>query len=49
MVEMWKLDHNKYEDFLRYDAYLAAGFPIATGVIEGAWRTHIKVFAHERL
>ena len=28
----------KYADFLHDDAYLAAGFPIATGVIEGACR-----------
>jgi len=32
----------KYEDFLHYDAYLAAGFPIATGVIEGACRHLVK-------
>ena len=29
-------------DYLRYDLYLAAGFPIATGVIEGACRYLIK-------
>ena len=29
-------------DYLRYDRYLAAGFPIATGVIEGACRYLIK-------
>ncbi len=28
----------KYKDFLHYDDYLAKGFPIATGVIEGACR-----------
>ena len=28
----------KYKRFLRYDEYLAAGYPIATGVIEGACR-----------
>jgi hypothetical protein len=28
----------KYKDMLRYDHYLASGFPIATGVIEGACR-----------
>lgn len=28
----------KYRDFLRYDDYLAKGYPIATGVIEGACR-----------
>ena len=28
----------KYKDFLHYDQYLAKGFPIATGVIEGACR-----------
>ncbi|MES0446695.1 MAG: ISKra4 family transposase, partial [Desulfobacterales bacterium] len=32
----------KYKDFLAYDQYLAAGFPIATGVIEGACRYLIK-------
>ncbi|OLE73864.1 MAG: hypothetical protein AUI36_00075, partial [Cyanobacteria bacterium 13_1_40CM_2_61_4] len=32
----------KYADFLHYDAYLAAGFPIATGVIEGACRYVVK-------
>jgi hypothetical protein len=32
----------KYADFLQYDAYLAAGFPIATGVIEGACRHLVK-------
>ena len=29
-------------DYLRYDEYLAAGFPIATGVIEGACRYLVK-------
>lgn len=28
--------------YMRYDAYLAAGFPIATGVIEGACRHLVK-------
>lgn len=28
----------KYRAFLRYDTYLAKGYPIATGVIEGACR-----------
>ncbi|MCP4288416.1 MAG: ISKra4 family transposase, partial [Gammaproteobacteria bacterium] len=28
----------KYQDMLKYDEYLAAGLPIATGVIEGACR-----------
>ncbi|MCP4444393.1 MAG: hypothetical protein GY811_03490, partial [Myxococcales bacterium] len=28
----------KYKDCMRYDEYLAKGFPIATGVIEGACR-----------
>jgi hypothetical protein len=28
----------KYHDFLQYDEYLAKGYPIATGVIEGACR-----------
>jgi len=32
----------QYADFLHYDAYLAAGFPIATGVIEGACRHLVK-------
>ncbi len=32
----------KYRAFLRYDQYLAAGFPIATGVIEGACRHVVK-------
>ncbi|MGH9849416.1 MAG: ISKra4 family transposase [Blastocatellia bacterium] len=32
----------KYRDFLRYDEYLAAGYPIATGVIEGACRYLVK-------
>ncbi len=32
----------KYRDFLHYDDYLAAGFPIATGVIEGACRHLVK-------
>jgi hypothetical protein len=32
----------KYKDMLRYDRYLAAGMPIATGVIEGACRHLIQ-------
>lgn len=32
----------KYKQFLRYDAYLEAGMPIATGVIEGACRYLVK-------
>lgn len=32
----------KYRHHLRYDQYLAAGFPIATGVIEGACRYLVK-------
>lgn len=32
----------KYREFLRYDHYLAAGYPIATGVIEGACRHLVK-------
>lgn len=32
----------KYKQFLRYDHYLKEGFPIATGVIEGACRHLIK-------
>jgi len=32
----------KYREFLRYDQYLAAGYPIATGVIEGACRHLVK-------
>ena len=28
----------KYAPYLHYDRYLAAGYPIATGVIEGACR-----------
>lgn len=31
-----------YRQFLRYDQYLAAGYPIATGVIEGACRYLVK-------
>ena len=31
-----------YKAYLRYDEYLAAGFPIATGVIEGACRYLVK-------
>jgi hypothetical protein len=32
----------KYTDYLHYDAYLAMGLPIATGVIEGACRHLVK-------
>ena len=32
----------KYAEFMRYDQYLKAGLPIATGVIEGACRHLIK-------
>ena len=32
----------KNKEYLRYDEYLAAGFPIATGVIEGACRYLVK-------
>jgi hypothetical protein len=32
----------KYRDFLHYDEYLSAGYPIATGVIEGACRYLVK-------
>ena len=32
----------KYRDYLHYDEYLAAGLPIATGVIEGACRQLVK-------
>ena len=32
----------KNRDRMRYDAYLAAGYPIASGVIEGACRYDVK-------
>lgn len=32
----------KYRQYLRYDVALAAGFPIATGIIEGACRHVVK-------
>lgn len=32
----------KYREFLRYDEYLAKGYPIATGVIEGTCRYLVK-------
>ena len=32
----------KYREYLRYDEYLAAGYPIATGVIEGACRHLVR-------
>ena len=36
-------DHlQKYAPYLRYDRYLAAGHPIATGVIEGACRYLVR-------
>ena len=34
------LEHNVHR--MRYDEYLAAGYPIATGVIEGACRHLVK-------
>jgi hypothetical protein len=41
-VEQCAHYRSTYADFLHYDAYLAAGFPIATGVIEGACRHLVK-------
>lgn len=32
----------KYGDMMRYNEYLSAGYPIATGVIEGACRSLVK-------
>ncbi len=32
----------KYGDMMRYDEYLSAGYPIASGVIEGACRSLVK-------
>jgi hypothetical protein len=32
----------KYREYLRYDKYLELGFPVATGVIEGACRYLVK-------
>jgi len=32
----------KYREYLRYDKYLESGYPIATGVIEGACRYVVK-------
>ena len=32
----------KYAPYLKYDAYLAAGYPIASGVIEGACRHLVR-------
>ena len=32
----------KYQEYLQYDKYLVQGFPIATGVIEGACRYLVK-------
>ena len=32
----------KYQGYLAYDQYLAAGFPIGSGVIEGACRHLVK-------
>jgi hypothetical protein len=33
----------KYKRFLRYDQYLAQGYPIATGVVEGACRHLVNI------
>jgi hypothetical protein len=41
-VEQGAHDLSKYADFLHDDASLAAGYPIATGVIEGACRHLVK-------
>jgi hypothetical protein len=30
------------QDYMKYDEYLAAGYPIATGVVEGACRHYVK-------
>ena len=35
----------KYRAYLHYDQYLAAGFAIATGVIEGACRSNASTCA----
>ena len=35
-------DLQKYAPYLHYDRYLAAGYPIATGVIEGACRYLVR-------
>ena len=35
-------DALKYRPYLQYDLYLEEGFPIATGVIEGACRHLVK-------
>ena len=32
----------KYASYLHYDGYLAAGYPIATGVIAGACRYLVR-------
>ena len=32
----------KYKEYLKYDEYLRAGYPIATGVVEGACRHLVK-------
>ena len=32
----------KYAEYLHYDAYLAAGYPIASGVVEGACRYLVR-------
>ena len=32
----------KYAPYLQYDRYLAAGYPIATGVVEGACRHLVR-------
>ena len=36
----------KYNDYIKYDDYVKAGFPIATGMIEGACRHLIKDRMH---
>jgi hypothetical protein len=41
-VDQWVNYVRTYADFLHDDASLAAGFPIATGVIEGACRHLVK-------
>lgn len=33
---------NNYRDKMKYDEYLAAGYPVATGVVEGACRHLVK-------
>lgn len=41
-VDQWVNSLRKSADFLHDDAYLAAGFPMATGVIDGACRHLVK-------